>query len=131
VKEHKFVENVTFLGIVPHEQIAEIFKIADIYIIPSLYEGTPVSLLEAMFNGLPIIGSDTRGINNIIIPERNGMLFETKNTTDLNNKLKHILENIEYYRKLGEQAAVDYNQQWHHKKAINEHIKIIREILGD
>jgi glycosyltransferase involved in cell wall biosynthesis len=131
VKEHKFGDNVTFLGIIPHEQIPEIFKIADIYIIPSLFEGTPISLLEAMFNGLPIIGSNTRGINNIIFPGRNGMLFETRNTIDLNEKLKNMLENIGYYNKLGEQAAVDYNHQWHHKKAINEHIAIIREIVGD
>jgi glycosyltransferase involved in cell wall biosynthesis len=131
VKEHNFEENVTFLGIVPHEQISEIFKIADIYIIPSLYEGTSISLLEAMFNGLPIIGSDTRGINNIIFPGRNGVLFETRNETDLYEKLKNMLENIEYYNKLGEQAAVDYNHQWHYKKVINEHIEIIREIIGN
>jgi glycosyltransferase involved in cell wall biosynthesis len=131
VNEHKFADNVIFLGIVPHEQIPEILKIADIYIIPSLYEGTSISLLEAMFNGLPIIGSDTRGINNIIFPGRNGVLFETRNATDLNKKLNNMLENLEYYNTLGNQAAVDYNNQWHHKKAINEHIEIIREIVGD
>jgi len=130
VKEHKFVDNVIFLGIVPNEQIPEILKIADIYIIPSLFEGTSISLLEAMFNGLPIIGSDTRGINNIIFPGKNGVLFETGNSIDLNKKLKNMVENIEYYNKLGEQAAVEYNCQWHHKKVINEHIEIIREIVG-
>jgi glycosyltransferase involved in cell wall biosynthesis len=130
VKEQNFSDNIIFLGILPHEQIPEILKIADIYIIPSLYEGTSISLLEAMFNGLPIIGSDTRGINNIIFPGRNGVLFETRNPIDLSKKLKNMLENIEYYNKLGEQAAVDYNYQWHPKKANNEHIEIIREIVG-
>lgn len=131
VKEHKIVENVIFLGKVPYEQIPEIFKIADIFIIPSWFEGNSISLLEAMFNGLPIIGSDTRGINNIIFPGRNGVLFETKNTTDLSKKLKNVLENIEFYNKLGEQAAVDYNFQWNHKKSINERLEIIKDIVGE
>ncbi len=108
----------------------EILKIADIYVIPSLFEGTSLSLLEAMFNGLPIIGSDARGINSMIVAGKNGVLFETGNATDLHTKVKTMLEHIDYYQHLGTQAAADYHLQWHHKHAIDEHLGIISQIAG-
>ena len=43
--------------------------------IPSRFEGTPKSLLEAMYNNIPAIGSDVNGINNILTDNKNGFLF--------------------------------------------------------
>ncbi len=131
VQEHGLAGQVTFLGTVPHEQVPEILKIADIYVIPSLFEGTSLSLLEAMFNGLPIIGSDTRGINSMIVPGKNGVLFETGNATDLHTKVKAMLEHYDYYQHLGAQAAADFHLQWHHKHAIDEHRGIISQLAGE
>ncbi|GAG04436.1 unnamed protein product, partial [marine sediment metagenome] len=76
VEKKKFNEHIKFYGSVPYEKVHELYKVAHIYVIPSLFEGTPKSLLEAMFNGVPIIGSDTNGINNIIIDNWNGLLFK-------------------------------------------------------
>ena len=128
VEEHDLTKNVIFLGIVPRSQVPEIFKMADIYVIPSLFEGTPISLLEAMFNSLPIVGANTKGINNIIFHEKNGLLFEKENAIDLNKKLGDLLVNSPNYGKLGEQAFADYNSQWNYQKVIEGHITLMKEI---
>lgn len=129
-KEHDLAESVTFLGTIPHSQIPEIFKMADIYVIPSLFEGTPISLLEAMFNGLPIVGANTKGINSIISHGKNGLLFERENANDLKRTLDDLLVNFHSHSKLGEEAFMDYRSQWNYQKAIDEHIAIMKEIIG-
>ena len=92
VKEKDFNEYVKFLGNFPHEEVPNIYKLSDIYIISSLYEGAPQSLLDAMFNGLPIIGTDVNGINNLIKHGKNGLLYEKGNIKDLKEKIKKIVE---------------------------------------
>lgn len=55
--------------------IPEIYRAADIFIFPSLQEGLPVALMEAMAAGLPIIASNIRGNNDLITHKKNGYLL--------------------------------------------------------
>src|SRR5690606_17875953 len=56
-------------GSIPHDQIFEILKQIDIYIQPSLVEGLPRAVIEAMSMGCPVIGSDAGGIPELITSE--------------------------------------------------------------
>jgi glycosyltransferase involved in cell wall biosynthesis len=62
------------MGVVPNSQLARIINRYRYYILPSLYEGTPKTLLEAMACGLVCIGTDVAGINEIITDGVNGWL---------------------------------------------------------
>ena len=57
---------IRFLGTVPHESVCELYKMADIFCIPSLMEARPLALAEALYNGVPSISSDIATIKNII-----------------------------------------------------------------
>jgi len=57
---------VNFMGVVPNNELPDIFNRYRYYILPSFYEGMPKTLLEAMACGLVCIGTDVEGINNII-----------------------------------------------------------------
>lgn len=59
-------DNVHFIGIVPHEKIPSMLQNLDVYIQPSLQEGLPRAVVEAMSVGLPVIGSNTGGIPELI-----------------------------------------------------------------
>lgn len=65
---------VNFMGVVPNKELPGILNRYRYYILPSLYEGTPKSLLEAMACGLICIGTDAAGINEIITDGVNGLL---------------------------------------------------------
>lgn len=74
-KEKK--ENVKFLGFKPHDKMAEIFKMADIFVFPSqVEEALGMSLIEAMSVGLGVIGSDRGGISDLIDDKINGLLVK-------------------------------------------------------
>jgi len=76
VREHPESAGLTFLGRVPRSEIASEFASADVYVLPSLAEGSAVSTYQALALGIPVVttqaaGSVVRdGVDGYIIPER-------------------------------------------------------------
>ncbi|MCG2726209.1 MAG: glycosyltransferase family 4 protein [Elusimicrobia bacterium] len=97
-----FSEYCRFIGW--REDVAEILKIADIFILTSLWEGLPRSLVEALKSGLPCLCYDTDGVSDILKSEKNGYLIRQGDTEDMYNKLKSLLQNDELLTKLSEGA---------------------------
>lgn len=62
----KLNANVNFMGVVPNNELPAVLNRYRYYILPSLHEGMPKTLLEAMACGLVCIGTDVNGINQII-----------------------------------------------------------------
>ena len=62
-------DQVVFTGAVPHDQIFDLLDQCDIYLQPSLQEGLPRALIEAMSRGCPCIGAKTAGIPELLPPE--------------------------------------------------------------
>jgi glycosyltransferase involved in cell wall biosynthesis len=59
-------EQVQFLGYVPEEELPVLYSSADVFVLPSRYEGFGLVLLEAMACGTPVIGADAGGIPTVI-----------------------------------------------------------------
>jgi len=129
IDEYNFSQYVKFFGFVPREKVSEMYKLADIYVIPSLFEGKPISLLEAMFNGLPIIGSNVNGINNLISDNKNGLLFERESIDDLKNKIIELVNDAVLSNRLGSSAKKDYSEGYVFENMILDHIKLYKEAM--
>lgn len=84
-------EKVSFIDMVPLEEMPQIYSSADIYCLPSVHEGLSLSLLEALSMGLVIVASITGGIPQVIKENNNGFLFKPKNVDQLINKLLKAL----------------------------------------
>lgn len=76
VRAHRLCQGLNFVGFVPRSEVREEFRRADVFILPSLFEGSAEVTYEALASGLPVIttpaaGSVVRdGIEGFIIPER-------------------------------------------------------------
>lgn len=68
---------------------------ADLFVFPSLYEGFPNALLEAMASGLPCIASDCSGNNDIIENDLNGKLFKVKDINALSTLILELLDDYQ------------------------------------
>jgi glycosyltransferase involved in cell wall biosynthesis len=107
----EFAGHVHFWGNITHDKLPDVYAIANIYVIASWFEGTPKTLLEAMYNGLPIIGSNVNGINNIISDRKNGLLFEKNNDLQLSEHIKFLIQNKKTAAQFGVNARTDYNEK--------------------
>lgn len=75
---------------IPHE-----LHNLDVVLMPSLWEGMPLALLEAMSSGVPIIASDIPGNCSLIEHEVTGLLFRSDDFTDLASKISQLIANSE------------------------------------
>ncbi|MBC7100074.1 MAG: glycosyltransferase [Methanobacteriales archaeon] len=98
VKEEN-IEDVIFTG--PRTDINNIMAAADIIVLPSVSEGIPIVLLEAMAMAKPIIATKVGGIPEIV-DESVGILIEPKNPKKLANAIDKLLSDEKCRKKLGE-----------------------------
>lgn len=65
---------VRFLGRVPYERIPSVLRLAEAFVIPSITEVHPFTLIEAMASGLPGVGIESPGVSDTLVHRRNGLL---------------------------------------------------------
>lgn len=131
IKIAEYSKRTIFLGNVPRENIPDLYEISDLYVITSKFEATPLSLLEAMYNQLPVIGSDVKGINTIIESGQNGILFEQGDYSELSSKIKNIINNKESSSSYGVEAEKSYRKKYSYKKILDDYQTIFNEAANE
>ena len=92
-KELDLTGCIQFVGKVPQEEIPSMLHQSDIFVLPSLSEGFPNVIIEAMAAGLPIVASKIGGIPEIVEDEINGYLVSTKKPDEIADKILVLLQN--------------------------------------
>lgn len=99
VKENSITDNVYFFG--ERRDIPEILKAIDIFVFPSLTEGLGISLLEAMYMGLPAVASATEGILEIIENNKDGVMVLAGDPEMLAEKIIMLLKDRQKMEEIG------------------------------
>lgn len=84
---------IQFMGQVQQERIPMIMQQADLFALPSLSEGFPVVILEAMATGLPIVATNVGGIPDILEEGVNGYLVNSKSPGEIADRILMLLRN--------------------------------------
>jgi glycosyltransferase involved in cell wall biosynthesis len=93
ITEYNFDGEVKFAGWVSGKKKAELLNKCDVYVLPSYNEGLPISILEAMSYGKPIIATQVGGIPEIVKHGYNGWLFKPGDKQALGNIIDEVLRN--------------------------------------
>lgn len=113
-------ERIIFYGFVPDEKLAEMYKTANIVVVPSIwYDNSPLVIYESFKYGTPVIGSRIGGIPELIQEGYNGFLFNPSNSNELKCKLEYLIENVSELKKLEKRAfrsALRYDLSKHIQK---------------
>lgn len=120
----KYGNRVLFLGF--RNDIPELMKTVDINILSSDYEGFSGVTLESLSSGVPFLGSNVKGINDIVPNE--DFLFKAGDSKDIANKIIRISENENYRNKLIEDA-LNHVSQFDSRVMIEKHLEIYSELL--
>jgi glycosyltransferase involved in cell wall biosynthesis len=98
----KSVSYIRVLGDVQGKEKIALFKESHVYVLPSYTEGLPISVLEAMLFGLPVITTDVGGLKYFIKEEKMGYLVESKNVESLVERIELLIKNKEHMLEVSE-----------------------------
>lgn len=104
----KFIE---FVGAVSLNERIEFFEKADIFVLPTYAEAMPMSVIEAMAAGLPIVSTTVGGIPELVGEAEEGFLIEPANVEALAEKLAVLIENKELCVEMGKKAQEKVGKQ--------------------
>ncbi len=109
----------------------DIMAAADVIVLPSLVEGMPYSLLEAMVSGTPVVSTSTGGIPELLIDRETGFLVPPKKPLALSNAVVFLLQNKEVAVQMGVAGRRRVEEQFDLKKTINGTIAIYAKLFEE
>lgn len=110
--------NIIFAG--RREDANDILSVADIFIMPSLNEGLPISLLEAMRAGRCVIATNVGDVANVI-DNNNGMLIKPNSANDIEATTLQLIEDSNKRRQLGKAALKTIRERFSSIKMAEEY----------
>jgi glycosyltransferase involved in cell wall biosynthesis len=107
-KALKIAHKIEFKGVLSPKEVASVFSQSICFLQHSVTaesgetEGTPVSAIEALASGLPLIVTKHAGLIDMVINSQGGFLVDELDYMDMANKMEYVMNNIEEAKKLGE-----------------------------
>jgi len=118
--------NVIFLGEIDRSLLPEIYKSVHLFITPSMSEVMPISILEAMASGIPIIAFKKSGLEEIVIDRKTGFILED-NPKKIAGKIKNLFSNKTRLYKLSlntHKYALNFSAENTAKKLVDIYKKV-------
>ena len=112
--------HVTWTGLLSKDKLYELYSIADIGVMPSFHEQCSYVAIEMMMYGLPVIGSTSTGLKEMITDGENGfhipvIEYDDKSEFDISllaEKMLYLLQNPEKRKCIGQNARKRYEEQY-------------------
>jgi len=122
-------DSVRFVGLVPHDKVAQYLSAADIYVSTCFVDSTSVSLLEAMACGLAPVVTDIAGNREWIEDGVNGFLFPPRNSEALAEKINQLIENPQLRKNFGRKCTQIIAQQATWEKCVSSMEAVYEALL--
>jgi glycosyltransferase involved in cell wall biosynthesis len=127
VAELNLDENIHFLG--SRSDVPLILAASDMFILPSLWEGLPMALIEAMASGLPVIATKVSGTSEVMVDGKTGILVEPGNSSELASAIEKILVDPDKIRAMGTFSQRRVEDLFSAKKQAAEYIELFNRNL--
>lgn len=98
------VDRVHFLGFLTEDEIISELQSSDLFVLPSFVEGIPVSAMEAMAVGVPVIATNIAGTSELIEDGKSGILIRPSDSQALAQAVTKMIENYEFRMRATELA---------------------------
>jgi glycosyltransferase involved in cell wall biosynthesis len=122
------IKNVILLGAVPHNMLPAELNKSEIFVLPSLFEGNPRALLEAMSCGLPAIGPNTKEIRGLIKDGFSGLLCNP-DAGSIRSKISELLSDPALRRKLGANARKQVEKNHTFRHVLTQELRVLDSVL--
>lgn len=122
-------KNIKFLG--NRNDIPELLKMSDVFVLPTLFEGLSNAILEAMTVGLPVITTDIKENREIIANHENGLLIPVSDMGKIKDSILSISENKELQIKIKENSKKTIGEKFNSSISVERFGEIFNEVLSE
>lgn len=123
----KIKNNIVYPGWVRDKEKDKLLREADLFFLPSYNEGMPMSILDAMGYGLPVVSTTVGGITKIVHDGVNGYVCEPGEVNLMSEKIKDILINNEIIKSFSKQSIEILKKGY----LLDQHLKLVKEVYSE
>ena len=109
--------------------VPELLRVMDIFCLISFKEGLPLGLIEAMASGLPVIGTNVEGIQDIIMPNKNGLLVRIGDVEGLKTALLTLIQNESLMHRMGLESKKLVADNYSLKHCIKQYQDLFMDVM--
>jgi glycosyltransferase involved in cell wall biosynthesis len=129
VERARLSEQVSFLGELPHSEALRCLARARLMLLPSYWEGLPVSVIEAMHRGVPVVASDVPGTNELVVDGKTGFLVPIGNVRAFADRIGRLLADDELRIGMGASARARARSNFLLENQINAHAALYQRAV--
>lgn len=111
------------------KDVASWLAITDIFVLPSYREGTPVTVLEAMAMGLPVVATDVPGCREAVVQGETGFLVPPRGVDGLAMAIQQLIEDSELRRRMGQAGRVRAVKCFAVERVVEQYLELYAELL--
>ena len=123
-------DSVVAKGTVSESQLHLYYSIADVFILPSIYEGLSLSMLEAMASKVPIIARSSAGINSILTHNVNALVLESGTPREISSSVSLLLRDLELRERIRQNAYNLVLHEYTWKTVVDKLESIYEELVS-
>jgi glycosyltransferase involved in cell wall biosynthesis len=129
VSELGLTRQIHFSGWVARERIADYYRCADIFTTATTWEGMPNTVLEAMACGLPIVGTQASGLQELVKDGINGYLVPVKDVDALAKALAHLIDNGYERHRMGRESRKLAEREFAWQYIAEQYVEVYGNVL--
>lgn len=119
-----------YLGRLRHDIMPMAYSAANVFVAPSRSENFPLTVLESLACGTPVVAFDSTGPKEVVVHKRNGYLAKPYEAEDLARGITWVLEDDERYQNLACHARERIEQEFTLESMVNRYRTLFNEIVG-
>lgn len=127
VRESGLSGNIHFLG--SRRDVPDLLAASDLFVLPSLWEGLPMALIEAMAASMPVVATAVSGTVQVMIPGETGLVVPPGNSQMLAGAMIELLSDPARAQAMGIAAKQRVQAEFSAEKQANEHLALYRRLL--
>jgi len=121
--------DVWFTGILQHNHLPTEINCSEVFILPSVFEGHPKALIEAMACGIAVVGTDVEGIRDVIRHEETGLLC-SPTVEGVTSALQRLLADEGLRKRLGREAWAFAKREYSLERIVETELSLLQQVSG-
>jgi len=131
IKEQNLGDYVHIHGLISAKSVENFYQQADIFVLSSIEESSPIAIVQAMAAGKPIVSTDIGGISEMVSDTKNSFLVEARDPTALADKIEQVIGDREMRQRFSKSSQEIAKADWSTESVALKTNELYKEILSE